>query len=285
MYKRSSMTSKKPYTEYKPILFLWQKIMVHSRSHQRIKVAKREKLSLFDEKLKSSAETRLLLSPNLSSLSFVPSSTLAISSRDGVGNVSQSRYHAVTETGDAGTTSRCRSRIHRSARTGPAADAGPGGAATASGGSASGGGGGVGRIEGFGHFVADDVDEAFENGFDVDVFFGRSLEKVETHLIRQLLPALGRNHSEQREKVGESRTISAGRAKNSDRRSIGETGSKMTQVRNKNRERINGKYLISSMSHLFPTKMTWAFSHEYILICVHLKQNEIDKIADSFLLM
>ena len=204
MYKRSSMTSKKPYTEYKPILFLWQKIMVHSRSHQRIKVAKREKLSLFDEKSKSSAETRdtspSFSQPLLSSLSFVPSSTLAISSRDGVGNVSQSRYHAFTETGDTGTTSRCRPRIHRSARTGPAADAGPGGAATASGGSASGGGGGVGRIEGFGHFVADDVDEAFENGFDVDVFFGRSLEKVETHLIRQLLPALGRNHSEQREK-------------------------------------------------------------------------------------
>ena len=30
-----------------------------------------------------------------------------------------------------------------------------------------------------------DVDEALENGFDVDVLFGRSLKKVETHLIRQ----------------------------------------------------------------------------------------------------
>lgn len=35
----------------------------------------------------------------------------------------------------------------------------------------------------------------------------------------------------------------------------------------------------SSMSHLFPTRMTCALSHEYVLICVHLKQTACQPIS------
>lgn len=37
--------------------------------------------------------------------------------------------------------------------------------------------------------------------------------------------------------------------------------------------------LSSSMSHLFPTKITCALSHEYVLICVTLEKNSFCKIS------
>ena len=39
--------------------------------------------------------------------------------------------------------------------------------------------GGV-RVETFGHFVADDVDETFKHGLHIDVLFGACLEEFQT---------------------------------------------------------------------------------------------------------
>ena len=48
--------------------------------------------------------------------------------------------------------------------------------------------------------------------------------------------------------------------------------------------RSNEITLSSSMSHLFPTKITCALSQEYVLICVHLKNNTNVELVTTSLL-